>query len=218
MVFLSKYKLAIFDFDGTLADTYPWMLHIADRLATEYNYDPITPQQWDELREMGVMKLMKKYRFPLWRLPEIANEIQTRMKRDIHKINLFENMVTVLKELFQNDVKLALVSSNSCENIQKVLGQEALSYFSFFECGVSMFSKQAKFKKVLKASGFSAKNTICIGDEIRDIQAARKANIPFGAVAWGYTNIEKLCALLPQEIFHSVNEISEKLLLTPSGD
>lgn len=218
MDFLSKYKLAIFDFDGTLADTYPWMLHIADRLATEYNYDPITPQQWDELREMGVMKLMKKYRFPLWRLPEIANEIQTRMKRDIHKINLFENMVTVLKELFQNDVKLALVSSNSCENIQKVLGQEALSYFSFFECGVSMFSKQAKFKKVLKASGFSAKNTICIGDEIRDIQAARKANIPFGAVAWGYTNVEKLCALLPQEIFHSVNEISEKLLLTPSGD
>lgn len=212
MDLLSKYKLAIFDFDGTLADTYPWMLNIADRLASDYNYDPITPQQWDELREMGVMNVIRKYKFPLWHLPEIAHEIQTRMKNDIHKISLFDDMRTVLKELFQNDVKLALVSSNSCENIQKVLGQEVLTYFSFFECGVSMFSKQSKFKKVLKDSGVSAPKTICIGDEIRDIQAARKANIPFGAVAWGYTSIEKLCAFVPQEIFHSVHEISEKLL------
>lgn len=216
MDFLAKYKLVIFDFDGTLANTYPYMLQIADSIASDLHYDPVSQNQLDELRELGVMKLIKKYKFPLWKIPEVAREIQTRMNRDIHQISLFDNMAAVLQQLFHHKVELALVSSNGNENIQKVLGKEIASYFSYFECGVSMFSKQAKFSKVLKNSGFQAEHALCIGDEIRDLQAARKVKIPFGAVAWGYTNIDKLSSFFPQEIFHSVCEISEKLLMPVS--
>ncbi len=213
MKLLTKYNLVIFDFDGTIADTYPITMQIAEKLAQDFNYEPISPQQWQEIRELGVMQVIRKYKFPIWRIPEVARELQKQMRQDIHKVPLFDDMAAVLRELFENGIQLALVSSNGCENIQKVLGEEIASYFSFFECGVSMFSKQAKFKKVLKASGVKANHTICIGDEIRDIQAAKKAKIPFGAVSWGYTNIEKLLTLFPQEIFHTVLDIREKLLL-----
>jgi phosphoglycolate phosphatase len=203
-----NYKLAIFDFDGTLANTYPWLLSILSVLAQEHNVEPISPDQLEDMRSIGMRKTLNKYKFPLWKVPMVAKNIQEKMRADIHKISLYEGMEQILNNLFANGVQLAVVSSNERENIQNVLGKELSSLFSFYECGVSLFSKQTKFKKILKASGVSEKQALCIGDEIRDIQAARRANIPFGAVAWGYTNIDTLLSYTPQEVFHSVCEIN----------
>jgi phosphoglycolate phosphatase len=77
---------------------------------------------------------------------------------------------------------------------------------------VRVFGKQAKLKKLLKQSGVEANEAICIGDEIRDIQAAEKMQIPFGAVSWGYTNVEAMKAHHPAEVFASVGEIALKLI------
>ena len=82
----------------------------------------------------------------------------------------------------------------------------------YYECGVRLFGKQAKLKKILKQSGIHADEAICIGDEIRDIQAAQKVKIPFGAVAWGYTNLEALKAYAPAEVFTKVGEIAERII------
>jgi len=210
------YKLAIFDFDGTLADTFPWVISIISHLAAEQNYEPITTTQLEEFRTLGVRKIIKKYKFPYWKIPIIAKDIQNKMKEDIHKIRLFEDIEKVLHNLSQHEVQLALVSSNEKSNIQKVLGKEISSLFSFYECGVSMFSKQAKFKKILRISGVDETQTLCIGDEIRDIQAAHKARIPFGAVAWGYTNIETLISYTPQEVFKSVFDINQAFIAQES--
>jgi len=206
------YKLAIFDFDGTLADTFPLIINIFSHLAKEHHYDKITDSQLEEFKSQGVRKLIQKYKFPIWKIPMIAKDVQTMMSEDIHQISLFKDIENVLKELSKNGIQLALVSSNEINNIKKVLGDEVASLFSFFECGVSMFSKQSKFKKILKASGIQENQTLCIGDEIRDVQAAHRANIPFGAVAWGYTNIETLLTYHPQEVFHSVFDINRAFL------
>ena len=206
------YKLAIFDFDGTLADTFPWIISIFSHLANEHHMEKITDSQLEEFKSQGVRKLIHKYKFPVWKIPMIAKDVQTRMSEDIHQISLFEDIEKVLKDLSKNGVQLALVSSNEINNIKKVLGEEVTSLFSFFECGVSMYSKQSKFKKIVRASGIHEDQTLCIGDEIRDIQAAHRANIPFGAVAWGYTNIETLLTYHPQEVFHSVFDIYRAFL------
>ena len=38
---LMKYKLAIFDFDGTLADSFPWFLGIINDVADKYRFRQI---------------------------------------------------------------------------------------------------------------------------------------------------------------------------------
>ena len=64
-----------------------------------------------------------------------------------------------------------------------------------YECGASLFGKAAQFRKVLRAERHRrARDAICIGDEIRDLDAARAAGIAFGAVTWGYTAPEALIA------------------------
>jgi len=79
---------------------------------------------------------------------------------------------------------------------------------------VSIFGKRAKLRKVLRLTGIHPAQAILIGDEIRDIEAARDAGIASGAVTWGFTDLDTLKAHSPDMLFESVDEI----LLGPGLD
>jgi phosphoglycolate phosphatase len=66
-------------------------------------------------------------------------------------------------------------------------------------------------ESILNRSNISHDEAIYIGDEIRDLLAARGANIAFGGVSWGYNTVESLLEYSPREIFTSVAEIAGKL-------
>lgn len=81
----------------------------------------------------------------------------------------------------------------------------------------SMFGKAKRFKAVLRASGLSAADAICIGDEIRDFDAARAAGIALGAVTWGYTAGDALRALKPDHTFDTFDEILNRIVEPQAG-
>ena len=64
---------------------------------------------------------------------------------------------------------------------------------------------------MLRRSGCTRTEAIAIGDEIRDIEAARQAGIAFGAVSWGYTLPDALAQEKPEEMFRSFEDISRRL-------
>ena len=39
---MAKYKMVLFDSDGTLADTLPWASAAFNRLADQYGFKPVT--------------------------------------------------------------------------------------------------------------------------------------------------------------------------------
>ncbi len=207
----AKYKLAIFDFDGTLADTFPWVLSIIDALADRHNIRRLDRSEIETLRGCDAGQVIKRYNVPFWKVPILAAQMRTLMARDIQQIRLFAGLDRVLRELDELGVQLAVVSTNSYENICHVLGPEIARRVRYYECGVSLFGKQPKLKAILHKSGVAPAEAICIGDEIRDIQAAQKVNIPFGAVAWGYTRIDALAALAPRAIFTHAEQILEEI-------
>ncbi|NMB89657.1 MAG: HAD hydrolase-like protein, partial [Chloroflexi bacterium] len=63
-----------------------------------------------------------------------------------------------------------------------------------------------------RASRIHPGEALCIGDEIRDIEAAHKVKIPFGAVSWGYTNVEALQAHAPFEVFANIEDMLTKIV------
>ena len=169
-----KYKLVIFDFDGTLADTFPWFADIINKVAEKYHFKKITPDEHETIRGFDARGVLKYLGVPLWKMPLIANYIRMLMTHDIQRIALFQGIENVLRRLADLGATLAVVSSNSYENIQHVLGAELATLIAYYECGVSMFGKEAKLRKILKRSGFSPDEAIYIGDEIRDNEAAKK--------------------------------------------
>jgi phosphoglycolate phosphatase len=206
-----KYKLIIFDFDGTLADSFPWLLSIIDQFADKYGFKRIEKSEVETLRGLNASKMLQQHHVPFWKMPFIARDARNKMAQDIHQITLFEGIEQLLKSLSEKGVKLAMVSSNSIENIHKVLGPENAARIQYYECGVSIFGKSAKFKKILGKAGVKPGEALCIGDELRDLDAAERVGIAFGAVAWGYTAVEALQARAPREVFANIDEIMQKV-------
>lgn len=207
-----KYKLIIFDFDGTLADSYPWFISRFNQVAAKYRFKKIATHEIDGLRYYSAGQLMKYLGVPIWKMPLIANHVRKLMANDIQQIPTFEGVASLLKRLSDRGIAIAMVSSNSYENVRAVLGQEIAALIKYYECGVSVFGKQAKLRKLLKHSGIHPAEIISIGDEIRDIEAAKRVNIDCAAVAWGYTHVTALQSHAPTQVFNSVAEIAEKVL------
>jgi len=112
----------------------------------------------------------------------------------------------MLRALSEAGVKIAVVSSNSEAVIRRVLGEELGNLISLYACGASLFGKARKFKQVTR-QGVSRDKIICIGDETRDIEAARKVGLDCGAVGWGYAKPSILAQHGPTVSFSSMSEI-----------
>jgi len=207
-----KYKLIIFDFDGTLADTFPFVLNVMDQVSEKFKLKKVDRSEIDMLRTFDAREVMKHLDVPIWKVPAISKYVMGLVAADAHFLSLFEGTAQLLQDLSSQGIKLGLVTANSYENVCKILGPDNVALIHYYECGVKLFGKQAKLKKILKQSGIDADEAICIGDEIRDIQAAQKVKIPFGAVAWGYTNVEALKAYAPAEVFIKLGEIAERVI------
>lgn len=206
-----KYKLVIFDFDGTLADSFPWFLEVMNKIADKFRFKRIEMEKLDQVRAMENRALIRHLGVPFWKLPMIAREMRALASVNSHRIPLFSGTEPLLKQLHENQFKIAIVSSNSAENILKILGDDCSKYVHFLECGASLFGKQVQLRRVLKKSKISPTEAIYIGDETRDVEAAHKENISSGVVAWGYAKLTTLEGMSPTMVFHRMEDIPKAL-------
>jgi phosphoglycolate phosphatase len=204
---MPRYKLAIFDLDGTLSDSFPWFLRVVNSVADKHRFRRIEADDVDMLRGKSSREIIGHLEVPMWRIPVIVADMRRLKSQSIDAIPLFTGVAPMLQELSQRGVVLAVVSSDSVSNARRALGQQAAP-ISHFACGASLFGKAAKFKAVLKRTGIAAADAICIGDEVRDGEAARQAGIDFGAVCWGYAKPEALRQVSPVLVFDSVADIA----------
>lgn len=205
------YKMLIFDFDGTLANSFPWVLNILDELAEKFNAIPLDRSMLHELKNYPPRKIMKMHNVPAWKLPAILRFTRSRMRTNGESIQCFEGVTNLLKTIADLDVRLALVTTNTCDTVRRVLGDDLFDLFQHAEDKISIFGKPAALKRIARKSGLEKSEMLAIGDELRDIEAAKKVQIPFGAVSWGFTSLEALASREPEHIFTEMEQILDVL-------
>jgi phosphoglycolate phosphatase len=203
-------RLVIFDFDGTLADSFPWFIEAFDQAALRFRFQRPDPERIEDLRGLDARQLLVRHRIAPWKVPFVARFLRAHMSRQINRIRLFPGMDAALETLSAGGLTLALLSSNSYRNVTTVLGARA-GCFDVLECSASLFGKTVRLRRLLTGSVVPAHQAILIGDELRDAKAARHAGIAFGAVAWGYTRLSSLQAHA-HLTFETVDELVAKLL------
>src|SRR5215470_7409013 len=187
------YSLAIFDLDGTLVDSFPWFTRTINDVADRFGFRRVVEHELEELRAAPTREILAHLQLPLWKVPAVARYMRRLKAEAAANTPLFPGVPAMLQQLADAGIKLALVTSDSQANARRKLG-EAAALFSYYDCAASLFGKPARFRRVIRRAGVDKGQIIAIGDEVRDVEAARAVGISCGSVAWGYAAPQALRA------------------------
>lgn len=205
------YRLIIFDFDGVLADSAAWVLREMKPLARRFGFREVTDEEVAMLRGRDNREIVRYMRVPAWKLPLIARHVRRRMAEDAESMALFDGAPALLRGLADAGARLAIVSSNSEANIRRILGDQLAGLIAHYDCGAGLFGKAPKFRRLVRRAGVQPAKVLCVGDEVRDIEAATQAGLASAAVTWGYATPDLLAARRPTLLFASPDEMLARL-------
>ncbi|MFY7003406.1 HAD family hydrolase [Acinetobacter pittii] len=206
---LKEYQAIIFDMDGTLVDSFSFFLGALNQLAKKYKFKSVELHEVEQYKHLSPKEIMKEMNVSRWKLPWIAKDFIRLMKERDQEVYMFEGMRDHLIELHNRGYTLAIITSNSKENCQNLLGAELCELFSHIDGGSSIFGKAKRIKRVLNILNLNKEQAIYVGDQTTDGEAAHKAGIDFAAVGWGYTSAEKLKTIQPKVVLNDLATMKE---------
>jgi phosphoglycolate phosphatase-like HAD superfamily hydrolase len=198
-------QTAIFDFDGTIADTFAAVVRALNSLADEFGYRVAQPAEIEQLRALPPREVAARLGVAWHKIPMIVTRARKELVRSMPTIMPFDGIVEALETLRSGGMSIGLLTSNSRENVDLFLARHPIA-FDFISTGSGLFSKHRRLAAVLRRRKLSNVETAYVGDEIRDIEAGRALGMRVVAVGWGYTAPQLLCA---QEPDYVVNEPAE---------
>lgn len=207
---MTDYRMVIFDFDGTLADSAPWFMRTLNEVAKDHGFRQVSDDELEMLRGKPNREIIRYLGVRFWQMPGIARDMRRRSAEAADGIPLFDGIPELLGALKRSGIRVALVSSNGEDTCRRVLGPVARE-INHFSCGVSIFGKAARFRSLLKICGMTARETLSVGDEGRDVEAARKVGMASAAVTWGYATEDALRACNPTLVVRSPLELAQHL-------
>jgi phosphoglycolate phosphatase len=178
--------LLLFDFDGTIADSRPLSLSIANVLAEKFGFPAVTPERLAATRQLGMREKLREWGIPLSRVPLFYREFMPLYREGVGEIAPYEGIPETLENLAAEGYGLAILSSNAPELISRFLDRHSIGQFSHIRSPGNLFGKHRAIRALLRDTRTTREYALYVGDEVRDIEACRKARVAMLGVAWGF--------------------------------
>lgn len=209
---MSEPRVYIFDFDGTLADTFAVGVAIFNQLAEEFGFRPVREEELAQTRKMTAREVIIAHGISKTALPRIAARGLAMLHKRMNEVAPFAGIPEVLRELHKRGHRLGILTSNSAENVNLFLERNQLNFFDFIQTSSRLFGKARELRALLKKHHLPREHTLYIGDECRDIEAAHKAKIRVIGVSWGFNSPDSLAALNPLALIDTPKRLLENFL------
>jgi phosphoglycolate phosphatase-like HAD superfamily hydrolase len=198
--------LVLFDFDGTIANTFDALVAILNKHKDKYGYQKITPALVKKLRDKSLSEVVRLAGISKWKLFFIARRVKKELNSQLESVPLVIGIAELFREL-RKKYHIGIMSSNSKKNVFKFLTLHGLKADEIHG-GVSLFSKARKLKKL--------RPLVYVGDEARDVEACHKSGVPMIAVTWGFNSEKalknaKFIAKKPSDIVKILDKFGNKL-------
>lgn len=193
-----RYNTVLFDFDGTLADSFSVGLNIYNELASLHGFKVVAEDEVPHFKGLSLPNLLSELKVPKLKLPFLVSKGTKILRSSIDQILPFEGISQVLQTIRPNVENLGVLTSNRVENVESFLSKHDLHDQIDFIESCSKLTGKAKFiRSICKDVGCLPEELVYIGDEERDIKAAHKAGCDIVAVNWGFNSPEALEAERP---------------------
>ena len=195
----------IFDMDGTIADSFDY---VADFLAASARRGPLSREEKDALRGMSIASMARTLGIKWWQGPGLIWKGRRRMKHSIKDLRSFSGMPQLIKKLHNEGHELFLVSTNSVRNIRLFMHRQKIhKFFLQIYGGVGIFGKPMALRQLLREHHIDPEHAVYVGDEIRDVEAAKVIGIRAIAVSWGFASRLGLESANPTAMADSPEEL-----------
>lgn len=195
-------KACIFDLDGTLTDTLESLTHSVQLTLEEMNLPKITREQCRRFVGNGARVLMEKA------LKAAGDTNGSRLEEgmDVYRrifdenctyhVTPYPDMVSVLTELKQRDIRLAVLSNKphrqTVKVIEEIFGKDLFDYVSGQKDGIRRKPDPDGVIRIMEALRVGQKECLYVGDSEVDIRTGKNAGVRTVGVAWGFRTREEL--------------------------
>lgn len=213
------YKLAIFDFDGTLVDSAPGIVDVMKDVVDELNLSAELLQQWSQLVGIPLLRQMELL------FPDHSNEFhedladQYRAKYDSKVIEicpLFPHLQDMLAQLKANDVLITIATSKRSHLVKEVVDHYDLTHYFAMIVGAQDVQNHKPHPEsvhlTLDTLKVPANEVVVIGDSSFDLDMARNAGVDAIGVTTGIHTRDLLQKSSPRHVVDGLHEVTPLIL------
>lgn len=213
------YKLAIFDFDGTLVDSTPGIVDVMKIVIDEYKFEPKMLDEWSLLVSVPLPKQMeiilpdRDADFHL----EVANRY--RAIYDTMAVEIcppFADMMPMLETLQSEGVTITIATSKRRNLVEVVLDHHKITDMFKMVVGAQDVTNHKphpeSVHQTIQKLGIPIAETVVIGDSVFDLDMARNAGADAIGVTTGIHTREMLAKSEPRHIVGNLDEVGKLIL------
>jgi len=192
--------LLLFDFDGTIADSFPQFVLAFNHELERRGMKPVI--NTEPYRALSTKEILRSFRVRWYQFPFIVRRVRAFMIERLHDAKPHKGMVATLKALHKK-YRIGVATTNDAKAVRSYLDAHNIPC-DLLVGNIGLFGKGRALKRLAKREGPIVGY---VGDEVRDMKAAQKARVRTIAVSWGYNTPATLKALSPDVFVTNAKEL-----------
>ena len=213
---MNKKKAVVFDFDGTLSNSFPLVAGKITEAIAMFRKEELTEEENNSIygptEEGIILKLIKdkgEAKECFLRYLDLYNEYHEELLPDF-----IPGIRELLKELNKRNIPVFLLTGRSKESTMITLTKfNAFKYFkAIYTGGLYGEVKEELLNELASIHHYNKEDLVYIGDSLHDVPQCRRANVDIISVSYANTDsYEKLDEINKGNVAKTVEELKTKL-------
>ena len=214
---MNKKKAVVFDFDGTLSNSFPLVAGKITEAIAMFRKEELTEEENNSIygptEEGIILKLIKdkgEAKECFLRYLDLYNEFHEELLPDF-----IPGIRELLEELNKRNIPVFLLTGRSKESTMITLTKfNAFKYFkAIYTGGLYGEVKEELLNELASIHHYNKEDLVYIGDSLHDVPQCRRANVDIISVSYANTDsYEKLDEINKGNVAKTVEELKAKLL------
>ena len=213
---MSKQRVVIFDWDGTLADSEAAIVRAMRDAYHALQYRAPSAAEIRDIIGLNMEDAVARLSPQLARSnrDEVIANYRINYRTQVERPKLFPDVELVLRELYLDGYALAVATGKSQRGLKRSLDDSNLSeIFTATRAGDQCESKPSPSMlfEIMLELGVPPDSALMIGDTEFDLAMAQAAGIPCAAVSYGAHDVQRLNSFDPVFVLDNFADLPDEL-------
>lgn len=208
-----KYKMVVFDFDGTLVDSISAIANGIVLANQKIGIKPCSLETAKSVIGLGFEDMVQIVApdLPSERYQEYI-DIYVKYYREVDPhLELFKGVPELIQNLKDNSVKVAIATGKTRLGLDRITKRMGID--RWFDDTITSDEAKPKpdplmLEKLMQRNRLKKEEVVMVGDSVHDVRLAHAAGVDCIAVTFGATPAGTLSALKPKAVVGSIPQLS----------